>query len=190
MQSLDTKAFDIINTNLGVFGSTAQPMVNGKEEVFDALRDFVNAAGIDCTLLTSGLCEVSAVGSISPSVSATYSPTETVETSSPSLSSSPSSSTYEPTNGASGLCQSASDEGLPSKTGDVSQPLLGNAYTPTSNVDHMYVCNLLTSITLGPLRYNSQSSLLPQIIVSSLQKSSSKFRIQRPVPMGYFGTHK
>lgn len=124
MQTLDTKAFEIINSNLGVFGSTAQPMVNGKDEVLDSLKDFVSIAGIDCTLLTSGLCD-KGEGEGDVTTESTYNPTQY-------MSSSPSPS---PT--LLSICESDVDGGLPSKTGDFSQPLLGNAYTPTSNVDHM-----------------------------------------------------
>ncbi len=124
MQTLDTKAFGIINSNMGVFGSTAQIMVDGKDEVIDALRDFVSIAGIDCTLLASGLC--GEVGGDSDVI--------TVSTLSPSLTMN-SSPSYFPT--LQSICGSAFDGGLPAKTGDFSLPLLANAYTPTSNVDHM-----------------------------------------------------
>ena len=121
MQSFDTEAADIVTSNMGLFGSTAQPMVNGKDEVIFALQEFVFAAGIDCTLLTSALCEGDESGM-------------DVSTSSPAfdLSSPPSPS---PT--LLSMCQSAPDGGLPIKMGDISQTLLGGAYTPMSNVDHM-----------------------------------------------------
>jgi hypothetical protein len=123
MQTLDTKAFDIIDSNMGVFGSTAQPMRNGKDEVLEALRDFVSNAGIDCTLLSSGLCDEGGGDGDATTVS-TMSPG--------SLTLTPS---YSPT--LRSTCESAFDGGLPDKTGDLSLPLLGNAYIPTSNVDHM-----------------------------------------------------
>ena len=88
MQSVQdsASAADIIKENMGVFGSE-EPLKDGKDVVIGALKTFVTAQGIDCSLLTRNVCGESNilqdnVGGGAPSsslLSDYYTPTSNVD---------------------------------------------------------------------------------------------------------------
>jgi hypothetical protein len=136
MQDLDPESADIIDTNMGFFGSEAQPMVDGAEEVLRALSSYVAASDIDCELLTvQDLCGMT----LSPNITedgVMPSPTPLYE------------GTANPTTIIGDLsipdeiipfpCRYAADGGIPPKTLIDDPPaLVGGLYQPKSYIDHM-----------------------------------------------------
>jgi hypothetical protein len=140
---------DVIERNIGGFGSEAQTLVDGVGVVIDALMDFVAVSGIDCDLLTMRqvLCPDFAGGgttSTSPNVAGgtmTTSPNFAGGMNMPS----PTPFTFNPTTIIGGpdvlplACESATDSGLPGKSlmDDPPPALFGGLYQPMSDVDHM-----------------------------------------------------
>lgn len=116
VQDVNAYAAEDVENNMGVFGSDQTPFLEGKLVVMNALKSLASDSNIDCALLTQDLCAGSAT---SPGTT-------------PDLDEDMPTSYDRP-----GNCQSGIDGGVPSKDGSTSPPLLGGAYTPTSNVDHM-----------------------------------------------------
>ena len=148
---------NVIEINIGGFGSEAQTLVDGAGAVIDALMDFVVSSSIDCELLTMRqvLCPNSAGGgtmSTSPNAAGgtmTAIPNP-FPTTSPNFAggmdmSSPTPFTSNPTTIIGGpdvlplACGSATDSGLPGKflMDDPPPALFGGLYQPMSDVDHM-----------------------------------------------------
>ena len=129
---------EVIERNIGGFGSEAQTLVDGVGVVIDALMDFVAVSGIDCELLAMRqvLCPDFAGGgttSTSPNVAGGMNMP------------SPTPFTFNPTTIIGGpdvlplACGSATDSGLPGKSmmDDPPPALFGGLYQPMSDVDHM-----------------------------------------------------
>jgi len=155
MQSVDDKSADVLEKNLAVWGPTATPLVDGKDEVFSALKSFVTTAGIDCCLLTNvaiGCDQTSCDGQVSLGGPPT-SPVPQDVVSSPTqkpVSEAPSTISTLPNPEPDETVYSASDIACswPGIIGGGAPPLflndespssslLGGAYTPTSNVDRI-----------------------------------------------------
>lgn len=146
MRSIDILAANVVEKNMGKFGNTAQPLVDGRDEVFKALSSFVAKAKeqnkINCELLTSAIpCTGSSSGVM------VGGPTSPLASASGSPISSPTTDftfgeeedddvvvdaipcEFTSVGGSSGLPSSFSTDATPE--------LLGGAYKPTSNVEHI-----------------------------------------------------
>lgn len=144
IQARSPEEAEVIERNIGSFGTEAQPLVDGVGAVFEALAKFVVVSGIDCELLTMKvLCEMSQSPNVAGGI--TTSPNVAGELDMPSPT--PPDSTFNPTMIVGGVdvppvsCGSAWDSGLPGKTlmDDPPQALFGGLYQPNSDVDHMLV---------------------------------------------------
>jgi len=132
IHALSPEEAEVIERNIGGFGTEAQPLVDGVGAVFEALAKFVVVSGINCELLTMKvLCGITT----SPNVAGG------LDMPSPT----PPDGTFNPTMIVGGIdvppvsCGSAWDGGLPGKTlmDDPPPALFGGLYQPNSDVDHM-----------------------------------------------------
>ena len=152
MHRIDETSANIVETNMANWGPTTDPLAQGKDVVFDALNSFVTMAGIDCCLLTMGdeqgiNCNAGCDGGqvdlggdsdiqdeteyvdISPSYSPAGQP----------LSDVPYDAEEDVTSyDGPSICETGINGGYPAKIDGVpTTQLLGGAYLPTSNVDHI-----------------------------------------------------
>ena len=156
MQSVDDKSADVLEKNLAVWGPTATPLVDGKDEVFSALKSFVNTAGIDCCLLTMDSAigcdqtscdgQVSLGGPTSPlPQDVVSSPTQKPVAEAPStISTLPNPEPDETVYSASdiacswpGVVMGGGAPPLYMRGSTPTLPLLGGAYTPVNDVDRI-----------------------------------------------------
>lgn len=147
MRDVDATAAGIVEENMGVFGNSAAPLSDGKEAVLTALQSFVGSADIECGLLTDlRICPngdvtatvATSAATITSSTMATATPADdTIETSTMATST-PADNTLDKDDGDV-QCSAGIHGGMPISLQASFQiaPLLGGAYMPTSNVDHV-----------------------------------------------------
>lgn len=156
MNTVSSSDTNVIQENMGMFGPDKQLLSFSKDDVFNALKGFVSAAGLDCTLITRAVCDAPVVTSpITPTTEGVPTP---ITTSNPTSYPTPKLPTPPPavptdevidlgedeTSADVRYCEHGIDGGVPSKedamggvlVGDYMQ-LMGGAYSPTSNIDHL-----------------------------------------------------
>lgn len=156
IRAVDETSANTIESNMATWGlqsgtTPSRPSLpDGKDAVFAALNSFVAKAGIDCCLLTMGGsmaigCDDSCGGETnmgepipavpSPLPASSGSPTQKPVSSTATITVDPDEATYN-SYGASS-CKKGSAPPLWSWLGGANSQLLGGAYIPTTNVDHM-----------------------------------------------------
>jgi hypothetical protein len=112
IQPVDAGASSVIRQNLGSFPNE-NPMKDGLSAVLAALNSFVTKEGIDCTLITTQICQNGDIAN----------PDGVAD-----------NNGYLP---GTGNWQGNSGNSYAENQNGASRPLLGGAYQPSSNIDHM-----------------------------------------------------
>jgi hypothetical protein len=112
IQPVDAGASSVIRQNLGSFPNE-NPMKDGLSAVLAALNSFVTKEGIDCTLITTQICQNGDIAN----------PDGVAD-----------NNGYLP---GTGNWQGNSGNAYAENQNGASRPLLGGAYQPSSNIDHM-----------------------------------------------------
>ena len=142
IQALSPEEDEIIERNIGGFGTELQPLFDGVGAVCEALAKFVVVSGVYCELLTMQvLCGMSQSPHVPAGMTTSPNVVNVVEVPSPT----PPDGTSAPTMIVGGneappvSCGSVLDSGLPGKIlmDDPPPALYSGLYQPNSNVDHI-----------------------------------------------------
>ena len=141
VNKVDTGAASILKEHMGTYKSGA---FQDKRPVLSALQSFVEKSNIDCSLLSRDVCGDRTEGTYEdePGEAPLDDPASGSTTLTDYDATPESVAVASPAGGDywnDSLCQSGVSGGLPnnSDNDEASEPLLGGAYVPTSNVDHM-----------------------------------------------------
>ncbi|KAL7554731.1 hypothetical protein ACHAWF_018259 [Thalassiosira exigua] len=124
----------VLERNMGTLTS---PMPDGKDVVLGALGNFARENELDCSLLTTGLCDVTSSGTGPVPAPGTAPVADEGIDEGEDTAMAPAMEDDDEVENI--PCEDFSDGGIPDNPYNttVSAPLSGGAYTPTSNVDHV-----------------------------------------------------